>query len=158
MSRSPASLQIRIDDLTGDAIAELLRGHLASAVENSPEGAVHALDLTGLRSPDVTFWSAWFDDSLAGCGALRELTAEHAEIKSMRTADQHLRKGVGRSLLTHMIEVARSRGYRRLSLETGNTDGFAAARALYAAFGFERCPPFGDYVDDGFSICMTRTI
>tara|TARA_R110002073_G_scaffold243317_1_gene405532 strand:- start:374 stop:850 length:477 start_codon:yes stop_codon:yes gene_type:complete len=158
MTATHGPFAIRVDDLTGSAIAELLQRHLASAIENSPQGAVHALDLGGLRRPDITFWSAWQGDSLAGCAALRELTATHGEVKSMRTATAHLRQGVAAQLLEHLIAVARERGYRMLSLETGNTDGFAAARALYTRFGFTPCPPFGNYVDDGFSICMTRTL
>ncbi|MFT4515609.1 MAG: putative acetyltransferase [Planctomycetota bacterium] len=158
MPGTPEPFEIRVDDLTGREIAALLQGHLASAIENSPEGAVHALNLDGLRHPDITFWSAWQGDSLAGCCALRELTKTHGEVKSMRTAHCHLRQGVAARLLDHMVTVSRERGYQRISLETGNTDGFTAARALYAKFGFTQCPPFGNYGDDGFSICMTRTV
>jgi putative acetyltransferase len=152
----PDPFVIRVDDLIGAAIAGLLQGHLASAVKNSPAGAVHALNLEGLRQPDITFWSAWQGDSLAGCGALRELTESHGEVKSMRTAASCLRQGVAAKLLEHVIAVARERGYERLSLETGNSEDFAAARKLYSKFGFSQCPPFDNYVDDGFSICMTR--
>tara|TARA_R110002072_G_scaffold87129_3_gene196608 strand:- start:21817 stop:22293 length:477 start_codon:yes stop_codon:yes gene_type:complete len=149
---------IRVDDLTGSAITELLQDHLAAAIEHSPQGAAHALSLDGLRQPDITFWSAWQGASLAGCAALRELTPTHGEVKSMRTATSHLRQGVAAKLLEHVIAVARERCYEHLSLETGNTDEFAAARALYIKFGFVPCPPFGNYVDDGFSICMNRTL
>lgn len=158
MTGTPDALKIRQDDLSGQQIADLLSEHLNSAIENSPEGAVHALHLNGLRQPDVTLWSAWLGPELAGCGALRELTKAHGELKSMRTATRFLRRGVGAAVLEHMINVARQRGYQRLSLETGNTDEFAAARRLYSRHGFLRCPPFGDYVDDGFSICMTRFV
>jgi putative acetyltransferase len=158
MRNRDAALEVRLDDLTGDAIAELLHGHLAFAAQNSPDGAVHALDLEGLRQPDVTFWSVWQDTQLLGCGAMRQLTPTHGEIKSMRTAPSHLRKGVAATLLQHMLEVARQRGYTRLSLETGNNEAFAPARALYARFGFAACSPFGNYVADGFSLCMTREL
>ena len=151
-------IAIRIDDLKGRAIAELLHDHVASAFECSPESAVHALDIDGLRHPDITLWTAWQGSTLAGCGALRELSTSHGEVKSMRTAGSHLRQGVATKLLHHMIAVAQERGYERISLETGNSLDFAAARALYTKFGFALCPPFGSYIDDGFSICMTRTI
>lgn len=152
------ALTIRQDDLSGREIADLLGKHLDAAIATSPLGAVHALQLDGLRQPDVTLWSAWFGEELAGCGALRELSRLHGELKSMRTVNKHLRKGVGAAVLEHMMQAARERGYERLSLETGKTDDFAAARALYTKFGFMRCPPFGDYVDDGFSVCMTRLV
>lgn len=158
MSGTASALTIRVDDLSGHEIATLLNSHLDAAIEHSPQGAVHALDLDGLRQPDVTLWSAWFGAELAGCGALRELSKKHGEIKSMRTTTRFLRRGVGAAVLAHMMKIARDRGYERLSLETGNTDDFAAARALYTKFGFLRCPPFGDYVDDGFSMCMTRLV
>ena len=125
---------------------------------SSPESAVHAFDLDGLRHPDITLWSAWQGASLAGCGALFELSKVHGEVKSMRTEASHLRRGVAAKLLEHMIAVAHQRGYERLSLETGNTNDFAAARALYTKFGFAQCPPFSDYVEDGFSVYMTRTV
>lgn len=158
MRNRDAALEVRLDDLSGNAIADLLRGHLAFAAQNSPDGAVHALDLDGLRQPDVTFWSVWQDTQLLGCGAIRQLSPTHGELKSMRTATGHLRKGVATTLLQHMLEVAKQRGYTRLSLETGNNEAFAPARALYSRFGFAPCPPFGNYVADGFSLCMTREL
>jgi putative acetyltransferase len=158
MTGASDPIAIRIDDLTGREIADLLQGHLASAIECSPESAVHALNLDSLRRPDITLWSAWQGDSLAGCGALRELSKAHGEVKSMRTEASHIRQGVAAKLLEHMIAIARERGYERLSLETGNTSDFAAARALYAKHGFAPCPPFDGYVEDGFSVYMTRAI
>lgn len=153
-----APCTIRVDDLSGGEITALLQDHLAAAIEHSPPGAVHALRLDRLRQPGITFWSAWQGNALAGCAALLELTTTHGEVKSMRTAPAHLRQGVAAQLLEHLTAVARERGYQQLSLETGNTDAFAAARALYARFGFAPCPPFGNYRDDGFSICMNRTL
>jgi putative acetyltransferase len=152
------ALTIRQDDLSGREIAKLLGHHLNAAIESSPEGAVHALHLDDLRQPDITVWSAWIGEELAGCGALRELTKAHGELKSMRTATSHLRTGVGAAVLAHMMKVARDRGYERLSLETGKTDDFAPARAFYTKFSFLRCPAFADYVDDGFSVFMTRLV
>lgn len=151
-------MQIKEDDLTGPEIRSLLEIHFAGMLANSPEGSCHFLDFDGLNAPDVTFWSVWDGDALAGCGALKELSSEHGEIKSMRTHADHLRKGVGAVMLTHIISEARERRYRRLSLETGSTEAFIPALALYEANGFQFCPPFGDYVEDPFSRFMTLAI
>ena len=146
---------IKVDDLSGAAIQGLLREHLRSMFQHSPPESVHALDLDALREPGITFWTAWDGDNLLGCGALKELDSTHAEIKSMRTSTAHLRKGVARHMLTHIIEQARRGCYRRLSLETGSHAPFEAARALYASFGFAYCEPFADYVEDPYSVFMT---
>jgi putative acetyltransferase len=151
-------MQIKQDDLTGSEIRALLETHFAGMLANSPEGSCHFLDFDGLNAPDVTFWSIWDGESLAGCGALKELDAEHGEIKSMRTHEHHLRKGAGAMMLTHIISQARERGYRRLSLETGSSEAFVPAMALYVAHGFQYCPPFGDYVEDPFSRFMTSAL
>ncbi|MGI9236331.1 MAG: GNAT family N-acetyltransferase [Woeseiaceae bacterium] len=148
-------MKIIKDDLSGKAVAALLREHLESMERNSPPGSVYALDLDGLRARDVTLWSVWEGDSLLGCGALKELDARHGEIKSMRTARAHLRQGVAGMMLRHLIDESRDRGYSRLSLETGSGPAFAAADALYRAFGFDYCGPFGDYCDNPFSRFMT---
>jgi putative acetyltransferase len=152
------SMRIIEDDLTGPEIRALLETHFAGMLANSPEGSCHFLDFDGLNAPDVTFWSIWDKESLAGCGALKELDAEQGEIKSMRTHADHLRKGVGAMMLTHIISEARERGYRRLSLETGSNEAFVPALALYEAHGFQYCPPFGDYVEDPFSRFMTLAL
>ena len=151
-------MRIIEDNLTGPEIRFLLETHFAGMLTNSPAGSCHFLDFDGLNAPDVTFWSIWDDERLAGCGALKELDAEHGEIKSMRTHADHLRKGVGAAMLTHIISQARARGYHRLSLETGSSADFAPALALYEAHGFEYCAPFGDYVEDPFSRFMTLAI
>ena len=151
-------MQIKLDDLSSSQIQTLLQEHLQSALLHSPPESVHALDVEGLRQPDVTFWAAWDNTELLGCGALKELSAQHGEIKSMRTATPHLRKGVARSMLQHIIDEGRRRGYNRLSLETGSMDAFEPARRLYAAFGFTCCGPFADYVEDPYSVFMTREI
>jgi len=124
----------------------------------SPPESVHALDLDKLRQPEITFWSAWEDSLLVGCGALKELDRKHGEIKSMRTPTARRRQGAGRAILTHIIEVARSRGYQRLSLETGSQPGFEPARQLYRSFGFVECAPFGDYVEDPNSSFMSLNL
>jgi len=149
---------IREDDLSGYQIRALLERHLADAHANSPPGSVHALDLSGLQAPNVTFWCVWDDDALMGCGALKMLDDHHGEIKSMRTHSDYLRKGVGAAVLKHIIDTAKTRGCKRLSLETGNNEPYAPARALYSRFGFKVCPPFADYVEDEFSLCMTKKL
>ncbi len=124
----------------------------------TPPESTHAVDLAGLRQPDVTFWSVMDGDTVAGCGALKELGHDHAEIKSMRVATAYARRGVASMLLKHMIAEARRRGYRRLSLETGSAQFFAPARGLYAKHGFEICEPFGDYGPDPHSAFMSRAL
>jgi putative acetyltransferase len=151
-------VNIKIDDLEGPEIHALLREHLRNMALHSPPESVHALDVEGLRKPGITFWTAWEGGELLGCGALKELDSRHAEIKSMRTSPAHLRKGVARTLLKHMLEEAGRRGYTRLSLETGSAEAFEPARKLYADFGFEYCGPFGDYVEDPYSVFMTREL
>ena len=111
-----------------------------------------------LRAPDVTFYAAWDEASLAACGALRELDPAHGELKSMRAHPDYRGRGAGRAMLEHLVAQARARGYARLSLETGRPEPFHPARRLYRSFGFAECPPFGDYVADDFSICMTRVL
>lgn len=152
------TLHIEVDDLTRPAVIDLLREHLHDMHALSPPESVHALDLEGLRAPDVTFWSAWDGDTLVGCGALKELDATHGEIKSMRTPEGLRRRGAGRALLAHIVEQARQRGYARLSLETGATEAFQPAHRLYESFGFTFCGPFADYVDDPNSVFMTRSM
>ncbi|MFK8017288.1 MAG: GNAT family N-acetyltransferase [Gammaproteobacteria bacterium] len=124
----------------------------------SPPESVHALDLSALRSPDVTFWSIWEDTELLGCGALKQLDAHHGEIKSMRTASGHLGRGVASEMLTHMMDTSRQRGYTRISLETGSGEAFEPAHALYLKFGFAYCGPFAQYTEDPFSRFMTLEI
>jgi len=148
-------MEIRLDDLAGVEIRALLAEHLRNMHEHSPPESVHALDLTALRRPEVSFWTVWSDGELLGCGALKELTPAHGEIKSMRTAPAHRRKGVARAMLEHIIAEARRRAYARLSLETGSMAAFEAARRLYEGFGFEYCPPFGDYREDPNSVFLT---
>ena len=151
-------MQIRIDDLTGPEIVALLEEHLAHMHSLGPPESTHALPLEELRSPDVTFWSVWEEGELLGCGALKELDAAHGEIKSMRTASRHLRKGVARAVLHHILAEAKRRGYRRLSLETGSGGAFLPARQLYASSGFTYCGPFAEYWNDPNSAFMTLTL
>ena len=148
---------IRIDDLTHPAVHALLGEHLADMYATSPADSVHALDLTGLRDPAVTVWTAW-DGVILGCAALKELDPAHGEVKSMRTAAAARGRGVATDLLRHLVDQAHARGYRRLSLETGSQDFFAPARRLYTRHGFVACPPFADYTDDPNSTYLTREL
>ena len=139
------------DDLTHPDVVALVELHLRAAFENSPPGAVFALDVSGLRAADVTLWTVWEGELLLGMGALKQLDPGHGELKSMRTAPAQVRRGVARTMLDHLIAEARGRGYGRVSLETGSNAPFAAARGLYEAAGFVECGPFADYVDTAFS-------
>lgn len=152
------SFQVIEDDLTGAAIIDLLRLHAAGMLQSSPPGTCHFLDLDELRRDDLTVWSIWDGESLAGCGALRELDDAHGEIKSMRTAPEHLGRGVGRCMLRHITDAASVRGYRRLSLETGRGEWFGPAIALYESAGFERCGPFAEYDANEFSLFFTLAL
>ncbi|HEU5296561.1 MAG TPA: GNAT family N-acetyltransferase [Burkholderiaceae bacterium] len=151
-------MRLELDDLIRPAVHALLEEHLSNMHDLSPPESVHALDLSKLRSPDITFWTAWDGAQLLGCGALKELDATHGEVKSMRTPQALRRRGAGRAILTRIVDVARERGYRRLSLETGAGDAFVAAQRLYASFGFSYCGPFGSYVEDPHSVFMTMPL
>ena len=148
-------MQITPGDLTDPRVIDLLRYHLATARAQTAPGSAHALDLKGLQSPDITFWTAWDAETLIAMGALKQLSPEHGEVKSMHTIAAVRRKGVGSAMLQHIIAFARSRGMSRLSLETGSWDYFQPAVALYRSHGFVQCPPFGDYAPDPNSIFMT---
>ncbi len=139
------------DDLTGPEIKDLLEIHFNGMRSNSPPGGCHFLDIEGLKALNVTFWSVWDNQCLAGCGALKEHDAHLGEIKSMRTHAKYLRKGVASRMLEHIILVAKNRGYDRLSLETGSGDAFIPAARLYESRGFVACPPFASYSANAFS-------
>jgi putative acetyltransferase len=152
-------MNIRVDDLTGPEIRQLLEEHLQHMRSLSPPESVHALDLDALRRPEITFWTIWSDDSkLMGSGALKSLGDGHGEIKSMRTADAHRNKGVGQAMLNHILREARIRAYTRLSLETGSVPGFKPAQRLYTRTGFTPCGPFANYPEDPFSLFMTMEL
>lgn len=153
-----AELRIVADDLSGEQTARLIDFHLADMHRWSPPESVHAMPRARLARSDVAFFTAWQGDRIAGCGALKQLAPDHGEIKSMRVNPAFLRQGVGEAILLHLTSEARARGYARLSLETGRPAEFAAARALYAKHGFIECPPFANYIDDGFSLCMSRPL
>ncbi len=144
-------LSIRKDDLAGKATLGLVRAHLEGMYEHSPPGSVYALDLSGLLRDDVTVWSAWFGDEIAGMAALREIDRSQGELKSMRTRPVYLRRGVAAALLEHIIGVATDRGMERLSLETGSGPAFEPALALYRRRGFVDGEAFGTYRQSEFN-------
>ena len=145
------ALDIRQDDLSSDQTKALLRLHLAGMHANSPPEHVFALDLSGLKAPGVTVWSAWVDEEIAGIGALKDLGHGAGEVKSMRTHPDFLRRGVGAAMLEHIISEARARGMRRLSLETGSGSAFEPALRLYRKRGFVDGEPFAGYVRSEFN-------
>jgi putative acetyltransferase len=142
-------------DLRDPGVVDLLHIHLTSARAETAPGSAHALDLTGLQSPDISFWTIWDDETLIGVGALKRLTADHGEVKSMHTAQSMRGKGAGTAMLRHIIATARASGISRLSLETGSWEYFRPARAFYRSHGFVECPPFADYVLDPNSVFMS---
>ena len=152
------TIEIRVDDLSGDATRTLIAAHLAGMHDTSPPESVHALDIDALRHPSITFWSARVGDEIAGIGALKQLDARRGELKSMRVDDAFRGSGVGRALLRHIIEVARTRGMTSLWLETGTTEDFLPAQRLYESEGFVRCDPFEGYALDPFSVFFTRSL
>ncbi len=151
-------MEIVKDDLQGHQIKTLLQEHLDDMYATSPAESVHALDIEALRQSNIEFWTAWNEQELLGCIALKALDSEHAEIKSMRTSHNARGKGVAKRLLNHLVSQASARGFSRLSLETGTEDYFTAARTLYSRHDFVECDPFADYVLDPNSVFMTRQL
>ena len=147
-------MRIEVDDLSRPAIHALLSEHLAHMYELSPLEQVFALDLSKLKSPNITFWTVWDDELLLGCGALKELTSRHGEIKSMRTPAKLRGRGAGRAVLNQIIETARQRRYDLLSLETGTHPEFLAAQQLYKSASFQESGPFANYKEDPHSLFM----
>jgi putative acetyltransferase len=152
------SIEIKVDDLSGSEIAEFLEEHIREMKSVSPPESKHALDLEGLRKPEVTFWTVWDNDLLIGCGAMKELEANRAEIKSMRTIASYRGKGIASTLLKHLLAEAKQRGYHQISLETGSMPFFEPARNLYAKYGFEYCAPFSTYREDPNSVFMAKKL
>ena len=142
-------------DFSDPRVRDLVYTHQTRARAETAVGSAHALDLTALQSPDISFWTIWNDETLLGIGALKRLSADHGEIKSMHIVESMRRKGAGRAMLNHIIATARARGMKRLSLETGSWEYFEPARALYRSHGFVECPPFADYLPDPNSVFMS---
>jgi putative acetyltransferase len=151
-------MRIELDDLSRPSVVALLAEHLRSMYELSPPDQVFAFDASKLKAPDVSFWTAWNGGLLLGCAALRELSSTQGEIKSMRTPRARRRTGAGRALLGHIIDVARSRRYQVLYLETGRHIAFAPAQTLYRSAGFQRCGPFAAYRENGNSVFMSLSL
>ena len=151
-------MDIKVGELRHEAVISLLQEHHEDMLSHSPPDSVHALDVSSLEHPDVTFWSLWVNQALAGIGAIKELDKDHCEIKSMRTSAGFLRQGIAHKILEHIVEQATIRSYKRLSLETGTMDAFIPAQKLYQQFGFRVCEPFGNYQEDPYSMFMSKTI
>jgi putative acetyltransferase len=151
-------MHIEVDDVSRPQVLALLEEHLRNMYEITPENQVFAFDAKQLRAPGVTFWTAWQDQVLLGCAALKELSPTEGEVKSMRTPERLRGQGVGRALLNHVLQVARERGYRQLFLETGNHPAFMPAQTLYRSVGFGECGPFGAYEENGFSVFMSLSL
>jgi len=152
------NLLIRQDDLSAPEVTNLIREHLEEMHAITPPESVHAMDIETLRSSAITFWTAWLDNELAGCGALQQLDHSSGEIKSMRTARAHRGKGVARAMLEYIISEAERRRYSFLFLETGTMTEFAPARNLYGSYGFGTCPPFASYTEDSNSVFMSKAL
>ncbi|EGR1589647.1 GNAT family N-acetyltransferase [Vibrio parahaemolyticus] len=151
-------MEIKIDDLSGGEVFKLLEEHLADMYATSPPESAHALDVHALKSPDITFFSGWIGNELQGCLAIKQLTPQHIELKSMRTSSSSRKSGVATQLLAHVLNVAIDRGHQKVSLETGTHEFFQPARNLYEKFGFTYCAPFADYKLDPHSYFMTRDL
>jgi putative acetyltransferase len=151
-------MKIAVDTLSCDGVQGLLEEHLADMYATSPAESVHALDMHGLKTDSITFWSARENNKVLGCIALKTLSGSHGEIKSMRSADHARQRGVGSALLQHLLTQAKQRGFHRVSLETGTMSYFDPARTLYRKFGFVDCGPFADYSPDPNSCFMTRLL
>ena len=145
-------------DFSDPRVVDLLHTHVTRARAETARGSAHALDLSGLQSPDISVWTIWDDDVIAGVGALKRLSADHGEVKSMYTAQSARRRGAGSAMLQHIIAAARAGGMSRLSLETGSWDYFVPARAFYRSHGFVECPPFAGYVPDKNSVFMSLAL
>lgn len=153
-----AAMEVKDGGLDREEVAALLAEHLEEMMAISPRESVHALDLESLRAPEISFWTVWVGETLVGCGALKHISEFQGEIKSMRTARAHRGKGVATAVLSHMIGVARLRGYESLLLETGSMAEFEPARSLYLKHGFTFCPPFAEYVEDPNSVFMKKCL
>ncbi len=147
-------VDVRRDDLSGPEIAGLIAIHARTMLAASPPESCHFVPLEGLRDPSVTVWSLWYGEALVGCGALKDLGGWQGEIKSMHTLEARRGEGLGRRMLEHILAEARRRRYTALWLETGSMAAFRPATALYEAYGFKRCGPFGSYVEDPNSLFM----
>ncbi len=148
-------MHISEGDCSDPRVVDLLQTHRTSAAAQTVPGSAHALDLAGLQAPNVSFWTIWDDATLVGMGALKRLSADHGEVKSMHTTQAMRRRGAASAMLRHIIAAARAGGMARLSLETGSWEYFRPAHALYRRHGFVECPPFAGYRPDPNSLFMS---
>jgi putative acetyltransferase len=148
-------MRIESDDVSRSQVIALLEEHLRNMYELSPPDQVFAFEASKLRAPGISVWTAWNDETLLGCAALKELSPIQGEVKSMRTPARLRRCGAGRALLNHILQVSRERRYQELFLETGRHPAFAPAQTLYRSAGFKECGPFGSYKDNGNSVFMS---
>jgi putative acetyltransferase len=153
-----SAIRIEIDDMSRPEVLALVEEHLRNMHEITPPGQVCALDAKKLRAPGIVLWTAWNENVLLGCAALQELSPTQGELKSMRTPAHLRRRGAGRTLLDHILQVSRERGYRELFLETGSHPAFRPAQTLYRSVGFRECGPFGAYKENGFSVFMSLAL
>lgn len=151
-------MELREGGLDDPRVIALIAHHLAEARGSTPQDNAHAMGAEALRHPDISFWAMWDGEALLGFGALRQLSADLGEIKSMRTAPDHLRRGVARAILAHLVSLARTRGYARVSLETGTAPLFDAANRMYEAAGFVDGPAFGGYPESPHNRFMTLAL
>jgi putative acetyltransferase len=151
-------MDVRAGGLGDPQVETLIQLHRSESRATTPICNAHSLDSGGLATPGVSFFSVWDGNDLLGMGALKAIDDSHAELKSMRTAPAHLRKGVARVLLDHLIAEARARGFARLSLETGTAPMFAPANAMYERHGFADCEAFGGYPASPHNRFMTMAL
>jgi len=151
-------MEIKIDNVDNAAVKQLLQMHHEDMLKHSPIESVHALDLSAFKKTNITFYTAWINNELAGCAALKVLDDKHIELKSMKTSNMFLRKGVAAKLLTHLLAIAKNQHYEKISLETGTADVFIPAQNLYKRFDFTLCGPFSGYQEDPYSMFFTKSL
>lgn len=151
-------LAIKKDCIENQQLRTLLEEHHAAMLKLSPLECVHALDMSAFTANKINFYTAWFDENLVGCAALKKLDNKHVELKSMKTSVQFLRKGVAASLLTYLVTLAKEQGYEKISLETGTASEFIPAQKLYQRFGFTCCSPFSTYKQDPYSLFFSKRL
>ena len=140
------------------SVNELLVKHFKELRSVSPEGSTHVLDIEGLKTPSIKFWSIWDKENLIGCGALKFLSKNHGEIKSIRISDKFRNKAFGKIIIKHLITEAKKLRIDKLSIETGAGEFFAPARKLFTNFGFKPCKPFAHYKEDPNSCYFEKDI
>jgi putative acetyltransferase len=149
-------MEIKIGNVDNAEVQLLLQAHHEDMLKHSPIESVHALDLLAFKKPNINFYTAWINNDLAGCAALKVLDDKHIELKSMKTSSNFLRKGVAAKLLTYLLAIAKNQHYEKISLETGTADVFIPAQNLYKRFDFILCDPYADYKEDPYRMFFTK--